>query len=103
MTYTVNAADVPIQLGLPDGVKSILQGVALILRTRRGTVPMYRDYGLPMDYVGMPTTAAKPVLYAAVREAVEEYEPRCRVVEVSFSTDSSGQLIPSVEVEIANE
>lgn len=100
MTYTVAVSSVPMKLGETDRTRSILMNIATILRTRKGSVPMYRQFGLSQDYVGMPTIAARPVMYAAIREAVEAFEPRCRVIGVTFSESSPGELIPSVEVEI---
>lgn len=102
MTYTVNAKDLRIRLGEKNLVRSILQNVAIILRTRYGTCPMYRGFGLPQNYLDKPIPAAKSLLYAEIKEAVEEYEPRCSVTNISFSGDpaSPNGLIPRVEVEI---
>ena len=44
------------------------------------------------------------MMIAEVREAIETWEPRATVVDVSFREDASspGVLIPTVEVEIAD-
>lgn len=98
-SFKVSANDLQIKLGA-TGVESILQNVAIIIRTRRGTCPMYRGFGLPCSYIGLPAAAARAILYAEIREAIEEYEPRCTVSNINFETDSAGKLIPSVEVTI---
>ena len=105
MTYKVSANDLPIRLGETDTIKSALQNVAIILRSRQGTCPMYRDFGLPQKYIGLPISAARPLLYAEIREAVEAYEPRAKVLNVTFpeQEDFTEGLIPVVEVEIRNE
>ena len=66
---------------------------------------MYRHFGLPQNFLDKPIPVAKPMLFAEVKEAVEEFEPRAEVVGISFSEDwgSPGTLIPTVEVEIREE
>ncbi len=105
MTYQVSVNDKSIRLGETDTIKSILQNVAIVLRTRRGSCPMYREFGLPQEYLHKPTTVARTMMYAEIRDAVEAFEPRCNVVSVNFAdTDGAGDaLIPVVEVEIVNE
>lgn len=106
MSYKVTAADLSrISLNESDTVKSVLQNIAIILRTRQGTVPLYRQFGLPMNFVDRPIPVARPMLYVEVKEAVEEFEPRAEVVDVTFEEDPAvpGKLIPTVEVEIRNE
>ena len=46
-----------------------------------------------------------PMMYSEVKEAVEEYEPRAEVVNVTFAADRNapGRLIPYVEVNIISE
>lgn len=86
-------------------VQSILQNIALILGTRRGSIPMQRDIGLPMEFVDRPTPIAKALAVAEIKQAVEVGEPRARVLGVSFSDEFAltGKLIAKVEVEIQDE
>ncbi|MCI8525595.1 MAG: GPW/gp25 family protein [Oscillospiraceae bacterium] len=103
MAYLVSAADLSgLRLCERDPVRSVLQNCALILGTRRGTVPFYREFGLPQLFLDKPGPAAVPLACAAVKEAIEAFEPRVRVLDVTFSEDPAqpGQLRPSVEVEI---
>lgn len=99
MAYQVSAEALPIKLGA-SGVESILQNISIILRTRHGSCPMYREFGLPCSFIGLPVSSARAILYAEIREAIEEFEPRCMVTDISFATDGAGNLIPTVEVEI---
>ena len=106
MTYKVTAADLNgLQMNVTDTVASVIQNVAVILATRKGDVPFYRDFGLSQTFVDKPIPAARVLLYAEVKEAVEQYEPRAEVVDITFQEDRSapGRLIPTVEVEIINE
>ena len=44
MTYKVSAVDVgTVKLNEQDTVSSVLQNIAILLSTRQGTVPLYRE------------------------------------------------------------
>lgn len=103
MTYTVTAG-VALTLNETNVVASVLQNVAIILATRRGSCPMYRDFGISMDFLDRPMPVAKTLAFAEIKEAIEAYEPRATVVNVTFLEDAStpGLLIPTVEVSIEN-
>jgi len=106
MTYKVTEADAAhLTLNERDTVTSVLQNIAVILKTIRGSVPHYRAFGLPGDFIDRPIPAAKPLMHAAVKEAVEMYEPRAEVVGVTFIEDIAipGRLIPTVEVKIIGQ
>lgn len=106
MSYKVNTQSLSkILLGTSDAVASVLQNVAIILKTRQQSVPLYRGFGLPMRFIDKPIPVAKPMLIAEITEAISEYEPRATVLNVTFEIDESvpGRLIPTVEVEINDE
>lgn len=103
MTYKVTAGDLENLLYAEEGtLESILQNVALVLATRKGSVPQYRDFGVDMSFLDMPVPEAKMRMIAPIREAVEEWEPRVRVRGVTCITraDAPHVLIPVVEVEV---
>lgn len=103
MSWQVGMYDLgKITLCENDTVRSILQNVRTILRTPKYTVPLYREFGLDTAVVDSPITVAEPILYAEVREAIEQFEPRCTVTDVSFVIEKNnpGALSPRVEVEI---
>mgnify|MGYP001026098762 CR=1 FL=1 len=106
MSFTVSATDLGhLRFNEQETVSSVLQNIAVILSTPKGTVPQYRDFGLDMTFLDKPVPVAKVLMVAPVREAVERWEPRARVLNVSFQTDPAqpGTLIPTVEVEINAE
>lgn len=103
MTYTVTALDAgKIELNVTETTKAVLQNVAVILATTKGTVPLYRDFGVDHSFLDLPIPAAKVRMIAQVREAVETWEPRATVTAVRFSDEAAakGVLAPMVEVEI---
>ena len=102
-SYKVSAAEsAALELGAADTVKSVLQAIKIILTTPKGTVPMYRDLGVNMDFLDLPAPGAEQRARMEIREAIEEWEPRATVKDITFSRDElqSGKLIPTVEVEI---
>lgn len=104
MSYTVSASRRKgIVLNEPDRTESILQNISLLLQTWQGDVPLYREFGLPMQFVDRPMNTAAPVMIVEIREAIQRFEPRAELVAVRFTHDASGVLIPEVEVNIINE
>jgi len=103
MEFTVSATDLKsINLREEDEVKEILRNVALILATPKGSVPMYRDFGLDMRFLDKPMNVAKNMAVIPVREAIEEWEPRAEYKDMTLAPDPSnpGKLTFSVTVGI---
>lgn len=90
-----------LELGAPETVKSVLQAIKIILTTPKGTIPMYRDFGVNMDILDMPIPAMEQRARMEYKEAIEQWEPRAQVKDITFSRDIvSGKSIATVEVEI---
>ena len=100
MTYTVPYTPKAITLGESNRVQSILQNLSIIFRTRLGSVPMYRQFGIPMNFLDKPVNVALPILIVEAREAIMKFEPRAEFVSATFSHSNDGTLIPQVEVNI---
>ena len=103
MIYKVSPRDLrSIKLNESDTVAAILQNIAIILSTRQQSVPLYRGFGLKMQFIDKPVSVARPMMIAEIQEAIMEFEPRATLLGVSFEIDENapGKLIPTVEVEI---
>lgn len=104
MTYQVSpTTDLgKVALNESEYVRSILQNIQTIMKTRQGSVPMYREFGLPMRFIDKPINIAQQICYVEVREAIGSFEPRAEVVDIDFdeSNAGAGVLIPVVEVRI---
>lgn len=106
MSYQVTAEDAKeLTLNEEDAVKSVLQNVALILATAKGSLPMYRDFGLNWSFLDKPIRIAKVLMASEIKEAVERWETRATVLNVGFREEPErpGVLIPVVEVDISLE
>lgn len=86
----------------PDHIHTeILQNVRTILTTPRYSVPLDRNFGINAILIDVPISAAQALLTAEIIEAVEQYEPRVRVLRVIYEGDAQeGILVPKVQVEI---
>ena len=103
MEYTVSATDLAnIRLIENDRIREILRNVAVILATPKGSVPMYRDFGLDMSFLDKPVNQAKNMAVIPVREAIEEWEPRAVYKDMTLAPDPSnpGKLTFTVQIEI---
>lgn len=81
--------------------REIIRNIRTILTTPIGTCPLYRDFGIDVSMVDEPMDVAKNLYAVAVMEAVEKWEPRVQVQEVTFTPDESGQLKAKVVIEYA--
>lgn len=104
MRYKVSALD-SLRFGETESVQAILRNIAVLLATRKGSVPLYRDFGISWDALDKPLPAARSMLISEIREAVERWEPRAAFIGVEFTQDPAqpGTLNPIVEVEIHGE
>lgn len=102
MSFRVSAKERVIRLGVADKTEAVLQGVALILGTRQGSVPQYRDFGIPWDFLDKPVQIGKAILFAKIREAIMEFVPEAELVGLEFVDDpeDAGHIYPVAEVEI---
>lgn len=103
MRYTFRS-DIPPTYDLleNDAIRSVAQNISLILSTRRGTVPMYREFGLPMRFIDKPIPLYEAIFTEEATEALERFEPRARLISVSFEHNqaASGKSTAILEVEI---
>ena len=83
-----------------DTAKSVVQNIALLLNTKKVTVPMYRDYGLPMEFIDKPIDAAETMAFAEITEALEKFEPRARLKNMEFYGSKAGKLEIILEVTV---
>lgn len=90
-----------------DEVREILQNVRTILSTRKGSVPLDRDFGLTWSHIDKPMPVAKMLMRSEVIDCIEKYEPRATVVSVDFdqtkTDEMDGILKPRVVVQIGGD
>lgn len=90
----------------PDSeTAEILQNVRTILNTRRGSVPMARDFGISWDFLDAPLPVAKALLQTEIIDAVQDFEPRAKVEKVIYNDGDAGEgiLKPRVIISIGGD
>ncbi len=103
MEFTVSATDLQnVKLAEEDEISEILRNVAVILATPKGSVPMYREFGLDRSFLDKPMNIAKNMAVIPVREAIEDWEPRAAYKDMTIMPDPSnpGKLTFAVVIEI---
>ncbi|MDE6727913.1 MAG: GPW/gp25 family protein [Oscillospiraceae bacterium] len=93
-------ADFSANLRETDEVSSIIQNIALLLNTKKGTIPMYREFGLPMEFVDKPMNVAETIATLEISEALEAFEPRATLKDLRFKPSNDGRMSIQLEVTI---
>jgi phage baseplate assembly protein W len=106
MIYSVSLND-KVDFAPRSEVEEVLQNIRTILSTRKGSVPLDRDFGVSWAHIDKPFQVAKTLQIAEIHEAIEKYEPRAKVLDVIFNQDTAdameGILKPRVIVSIGEE
>ena len=105
MGYIVTAYETKeINLAPGSVIEEVLQNIGMIISTPQYTVPLDRGFGLPQRFIDKPLPVAKAILVSEVLDAIEKYEPRAEVENITFVQEEqeakAGKLIPRVEVNI---
>jgi phage baseplate assembly protein W len=81
------------------GVPEVMQNVREILTTRRGTVPLDRDFGISFDFLDSPINVTRAKAEQEIFLQLKKYEPRAILKQIMWETDViSGQIFPSVKL-----
>lgn len=102
MQNTLTLADIEIavdgELSERDDVLRCIQNLTL---TPAGTVPLDREFGLSIDFMGMPLDTAKNLFAIELIEKIDKYEARASVKAVEMTDTTDGQLQVKVVIESA--
>ena len=79
----------------------IFNNLQVLYATQAGELALDRDYGIDGLPIGYPQEHAKAMLTAEYVRKTQRYEPRARVAEVDWKTDSAnGKITPKVVIEL---
>jgi phage baseplate assembly protein W len=86
-----------------SGISEVMQNVRTILTTRRGTVPLDRNFGISFEFLDSPINTTRSKAEQEIFLQLKKYEPRAILKQIIWETDViSGHISPSVKVEITN-
>lgn len=104
MTYDVTQEIGAVDFAPSSRTVEILQNVRTILLTLKKSVPMDREFGVSGSILDLPIAAAQAKLTVEIVAAVNKYEPRAQVLNVSYRGDGAeGVLGTTVKVRIRDE
>lgn len=83
-----------------DEIYDINRCLETLYQTAEGTCPLDREFGLNIDFVGMPIDVAQNLFVVEITDKTDRYEPRAMIKEINFEIDVDGQL--KAEVVITN-
>lgn len=107
MELTVDmSATASVEIGA-TGLRGLAQELRTAFATRKGSVPLDRDFGLSWDMIDLSLPESRPMLVAEIGRGLERCVPRIRVKSVTFRPAApgaaDGKLAPVVTVEIRKE
>lgn len=96
-----------VEIGL-TGLRQLAQEIRIVLATRKGSVPLDRDFGVSWDLIDKPIPAAKQMLIAEIAQQLEQDVPRIRFKSIEFFDPGNEQSVDglmqyAVTVEIRQE
>lgn len=66
----------------PESVEAeVVQNVRMIITTVRGTVPLFRDFGIDSTIIDAPTLMAQAKISTEIIRQVRKYEPRAKITQ----------------------
>lgn len=80
--------------------REVERNIKTILSTPKGTCPLYREFGVDISMLDNPSPAAKNMLTVAIIDAIEEWEPRAQVADITVGMGTNGNLTAKVVITI---
>jgi len=97
---TIESLPASVTFGLTD-IPEVMQNVRTLLTTRRGTVPLDRDFGISFEFLDSPVNVARAKAEQEIFLQMKKYEPRAVLKQIKWGTDvKSGKISPTVVVEV---
>lgn len=98
--YEITADASSINFAPASTTAEIIQNVRTILATRKGDVPLDREFGLSWDFLSLPFAPAKAKLSTEIIQQLKRYEPRAKVIRITLDESNliDGQLKPRVVI-----
>lgn len=102
MNYMIDINNISnINFAPNSAIEEILQNVKTIVTTLKGTAPLDRTFGIDPKIIDAPIDIIKIKLGSSVIEAINKYEPRAKVNNIFFESNTlDGLVIAKIEVSI---
>ena len=86
-------------------IEELRQNIRMILLTFAGSCPLARELALDSGLIDKPVNIVENIIYANLKRAIEENEPRVNLKQINIKNDleNLGKLVITVIVEVKDE
>ena len=106
MEYEIELEPGKINLMPTSEAEEIMQNVRMILQTMRGSVPLYREFGVSGELVDKPVNLVSNRLTAEYARAIQKWEPRAKLKKIYWrqtrAEATDGVLRPMVRIAVSD-
>jgi phage baseplate assembly protein W len=82
-------------------VLEVIQNCRTILTTRKGTVPLDREFGITAEYLDSPMPKVRADAEQDIFMSLRKYEPRAVLKEIYWKADVlSGSVKPNIKIQV---
>ncbi len=105
MDLTVDNKTELIKLNPQNVIEELRQNIRMILLTFAGSCPLARELALDSGLIDKPVNIVENIIYANLKRAIEENEPRVNLKQINIKNDleNLGKLVITVIVEVKDE
>lgn len=105
MDLTVDNKTESIKLNPQNVIEELRQNIRMILLTFAGSCPLARELALDSGLIDKPVNIVENIIYANLKRAIEENEPRVNLKQINIKNDleNLGKLVITVIVEVKDE
>lgn len=85
----------------PESIEAeVIQNVRMIITTVKGTVPLFRDFGLDSTIIDASTLMAQAKISTEIIRQVRKYEPRAKITSIKYEVPEIGHFRPILTVAV---
>ena len=105
MDLTVDNKTESVKLNPQNIIEELRQNIRMILLTFAGSCPLARGLALDSGLIDKPVNIVENIIYANLKRAIEENEPRVNLKQINIKNDleNLGKLVITVIVEVKDE
>ncbi len=105
MDLTVDNKTESVKLNPQNIIEELRQNIRMILLTFAGSCPLARELALDSGLIDKPVNIVENIIYANLKRAIEENEPRVNLKQINIKNDleNLGKLVITVIVEVKDE
>ena len=105
MDLTIDNKTESVKLNPQNIIEELRQNIRMILLTFAGSCPLARELALDSGLIDKPVNIVENIIYANLKRAIEENEPRVNLKQINIKNDleNLGKLVITVIVEVKDE